>query len=184
MSTTILRRFIKEILEKEEKKPLRKLRVFDFDDTLVKTASMIHATNAKGEKFDLTPGEYAVYEPQLGDIFDYSDFSKLINPKEIKWTVRILRNILTAGSEAVILTARGDSAPVEEFIRDASLPVSQVIALGTSDPQAKAAYIESRIKDGVNVVEFFDDSAKNIEAVKLLRNKYPRVKIITRHIAH
>jgi len=150
----------------------------------VKTSSLIHVTNILGKQFDLTPGEYAVYEPQSGDKFDYSDFSKLINPQEIKWTVRILRNVLSAGGEAVILTARGDSAPVQEFLDDANLPVSQIVALGSSDPQAKAAYIETRINDGINVVEFFDDSPKNIDAVSLLKSKYPDVKIITRHIAH
>lgn len=150
----------------------------------MKTSSLIHVTNILDKQFDLTPGEYAVYKPQPGDIFDYSDFSKLIDPKEIKWTVEILRNILTAGSEAVILTARGDAGPVQEFLRDANLPVSQVIALGNSEPQAKANYIESRIKDGVNVVEFFDDSIKNIQAVRQLGVKYPDVKVITRHIAH
>jgi len=184
MSATLLRKFIRESIEKEVKKTLRKLRVFDFDDTLVKTSSLIHVSDALGRQFDLTPGEYAVYEPRMGDKFDYSDFSKLINPKEIKWTVKILRNVLTAGGEAVILTARGDAAPIQEFLNDAKLPVSQIVALGSSDPQAKADYIETRINEGINIVEFFDDSQKNIDAVSRLKIKYPDVKIITRHITH
>lgn len=184
MSTEILKRFIKEVLQKEISRSSKKLRVFDFDDTLVKTSSLIHVTNKSGYQFDLTPGEYAVYEPKVGDTFDFSDFSKLIDPKEIKWTVKILRNILTAGSEAVILTARAESEPIQQFLSDAGLPVSQIIALGSSDPQKKADYIESRIKSGVSVVEFFDDSVKNINAVNQLKLMYPEVKIITRHIVH
>ena len=38
----------------------KKLRVFDFDDTLVKTTSFIYVTNGS-KKRKLTPGEYAVY---------------------------------------------------------------------------------------------------------------------------
>jgi len=182
----MLRRLVSEIAKEEAKKlRVKKLRVFDFDDTLVRTASMVHVTGSDGKRFDLTPGEYAVYEPQEGDLFDYSDFNKLIDPKEIKWTVKILRSILSAGSEAVILTARAESAPVQEFLDDAGLPVSQIIALGSSNPQDKADYIEQRIvNDGINLVEFFDDSPKNIQAVEDLQLKYPGVKIVTRHIVH
>jgi phosphoglycolate phosphatase-like HAD superfamily hydrolase len=38
----------------------KKLRVFDFDDTLVKTTSFIYVTHADGKKQKLTPGQYAV----------------------------------------------------------------------------------------------------------------------------
>ena len=59
----------------------KKLRVFDFDDTLVKTTSFIYVTN-NGKKKKLTPGEYAVYNEKPGDEFDFSDFSKVQNPDE------------------------------------------------------------------------------------------------------
>ena len=39
----------------------KKLRVFDFDDTLVKTTSFIYVTN-NGKTRKLTPGQYAVYK--------------------------------------------------------------------------------------------------------------------------
>ena len=77
----LLREYILQSLreEKQHLNAVEKLRVFDFDDTLVKTGSLIHVISAAGEKFDLTPGQYAVYTPQEGDQFDYSDFEKLIN---------------------------------------------------------------------------------------------------------
>ena len=52
----------------------KKLRVFDFDDTLVQTNSHIYVTDKNNKKSKLTPGEYAVYEPKKGDKFDFSDF--------------------------------------------------------------------------------------------------------------
>lgn len=184
-SHRLLREYVSSILLERYKNVGRKLRVFDFDDTLVKTGSMIHVTNASGEKFDLTPGEYAVYEPLPGDDFDYSDFSKLIDPKEIVWTGKILRSIIRSGGEVVILTARAAQAPVYQFLEDAGLPAIEVIALASSDPQKKADYIEKRIvEDGVQFVEFFDDSPKNVAAVDALNGKHPGVKIISRHIAH
>lgn len=181
----LLREYISSILQERYRNVGRKLRVFDFDDTLVKTGSLIHVTNERGEKFDLTPGEYAVYDPLPGDEFDYSDFSVLIDPRVIVWTVKILRNILRSGGEAVILTARAAQAPVYQFLEDAGLPPIEVIALASSDPQKKADYIERRIvEDGVKFVEFFDDSPKNVEAVEALNGKHPGVKIISRHIVH
>lgn len=181
----LLREYIASVLSERRRVEGRRLRVFDFDDTLVKTNSKIYVTSGRGDKFELTPGEYAVYEPQPGDEFDYSDFSKLIDPREIVWTGRILRNILTRGGEVVILTARAAQAPVYQFLEDAGLPRLEVIALANADPEKKADYIERRIiDDDVKYVEFFDDSYKNVEAVNRRAAKYPDVKVISRHIVH
>jgi len=180
----LLRKFISSVL-REGRAFSRKLRVFDFDDTLVKTKSLIHVTSASGEEFDLTPGEYAVYEPSPGDEFDYSDFSRLVDPEEIVWTGRVLRRILAKGGEVVILTARSAQGPVHQFLEEAGLPPLEVIALADSDPLKKSAYIEARLVSGeIDFVEFFDDSYKNVEAVRALGPKYPGVKIVARHVTH
>lgn len=184
---SIIRSYIRTLIrEYSLRRPFeRKLRVFDFDDTLVKTGSKIHVKSVDGSKFDLTPGEYAVYAPEPGDTFDYSDFEDLIDPKAIEWTGKILRMIAAKGGEVVILTARGNPSPVQEFLKQANLPPLSVIALGDSDPQKKADYIRKRIEeDDLQHVEFFDDSYKNIEAVKKLRMLFPEVDIVVRHIIH
>ncbi len=181
----LLKKYIASVLAERGRIEGRKLRVFDFDDTLVKTNSKIYVTTSEGDKFELTPGEYAVYEPQPGDEFDYSDFSKLIDPREIVWVCQILRNIIAKGGEVVILTARSAEAPVYQFLEDAGLPRIEVVALANSDPEKKADYIEKRIvNDGVKYVEFFDDSYKNVESVARRAAKYPDVKVVSRHIVH
>lgn len=170
-------------METETKPAKRKLRVFDFDDTLVKTNSKIRVTSKFGDTFELTPGEYAVYEPIPGDQFDFTDFTKLINPKVIKWTANILRNLVSAGREVVILTARADAAPVAQFIEEIGLPPIEIVALGDSNPLKKSGYIAKRIEeDNFTEVEFFDDSVKNVKAVMDLQPMYPQTKIISRHV--
>ena len=158
----LLRQYIRALLRESPslRRPYQnKLRVFDFDDTLVKTGSMVHVTDSSGNTFDLTPGEYAVYSPSPGDQFDYSDFEKLIQPKTIQWTAKILRSITGKGGEVVILTARANPQPVKEFLQQANLPDREVIALGDSNPEKKADYIRRRIElDALEHVEFFDDS--------------------------
>lgn len=179
----LLKEYVLHTLLQENYLPSQKLRIFDFDDTLVETDSMVYVDKPSGERIALTPGEFAIYEKQHGDTFDFSDFSKLINPRSIFWTGRILRNLARAGSQVVILTARSHADPVKKFLQDSGLPNYEVIALADANPLAKAGWIEKKIiENNIQYVEFFDDSPKNIAAVRELKYKYPNVKIIVRHI--
>jgi hypothetical protein len=153
-----------------------KLRVFDFDDTLVQTNSHIYITHKNGKKSKLTPG---------GDKFDFSDFDKVNQPQEIKGVTRLLKNIVrVGGSEIVILTARGAYMPIKRYLADIGLTGIYVVALADANPQKKADWIEDKIKDGVTDVFFIDDSHKNISAVQSLSKKYPNIALKVRHVKH
>ena len=163
----------------------KKLRIFDFDDTLVKTKSHIYIKHKDGKESTLTPGEYAVYEPKDGDKFDFSDFEKVKQPQEIKGVTRLLKNIVrVGGSEIVILTARSAYKPIKDYLSDIGLDKLYVVALADSDPQKKADWIEGKIKDGVKDVFFIDDSHKNVSAVQALSKKYPNISLKVRHVQH
>jgi predicted DNA-binding antitoxin AbrB/MazE fold protein len=171
------------INEADEKK---KLRVFDFDDTLVKTKSHIYITDKDGKKSKLTPGEYAVYEPKDGDNYDFSDFEQVKQPQEIKGVTKLLKTVARAEGErkVVILTARSAYKPVKEYLKDIGLEGIYVVALASNDPQHKADWIEDKIKKGYNDVFFIDDSHKNITAVNKLKDKYPNIKMKVSHVKH
>jgi hypothetical protein len=163
----------------------KKLRIFDFDDTLVKTKSHIYIKHKDGKESKLTPGEYAIYEPKKGDQFDFSDFEKVKQPQEIKGVTRLLKNIVrVGGSEIVILTARSAYKPIKDYLSDIGLDKLYVVALADSDPQKKADWIENKIKDGVTDVFFIDDSHKNVSAVQALAKKYPKISLKVRHVQH
>ena len=163
----------------------KKLRVFDFDDTLVITNSHIYITHKNGKKSKLTPGEYAVYSQKDGDEFDFTDFQKVKQPQEIKGVTKLLKNIVKAGgSDIVILTARAAYKPVKDYLQDIGLSDIYVVALGDADPQKKADWIESKIMSGVTDIYFIDDSHKNISAVKALEKKYPNIRLQVRHVQH
>jgi len=163
----------------------KKLRIFDFDDTLVKTKSNIYIKHKDGKESKLTPGEYAIYEPKNGDKFDFSDFEKVKQPQEIKGVTRLLKNIVrVGGSEIVILTARSAYKPIKDYLSDIGLDKLFVVALADSDPQKKADWIENKIKDGVKDVFFIDDSHKNVAAVEALSKKYPNISLKVRHVQH
>lgn len=158
----------------------KKLRVFDFDDSLVTTTSFIYVTNEKtGKKTKLSPGEYAVYTPKAGDEFDYSDFQKVQNPKIIKGYFELLRRMASSGGNrgVFILTARSAYKPVYKFIKDSGIRGVYVVALGDANPERKADWIEQKVKDeGFDDVFFVDDSQKNIDAVKKRLQNYPNIK--------
>jgi hypothetical protein len=161
-----------------------KLRVFDFDDTLVQTDSKIILYKASGETIEQTPGEWAVYKPEKGDEFDFNQFQgSLNNPRELKRYTNILRRVLGAGSDGrrtVILTARQSGAQrgIREYLEDIGIDAAalELITLGSSDPESKSEWIEERIADGYDDIFFIDDSAANIAAVSALEGKYPEVR--------
>lgn len=174
----------------------RSLRIFDFDDTLVKTKSRVILKklvelddgSKEYEVEYLTPAEYAHYEPQPDDEFDFSEFDKVINPQEIEWTQKILRAVLKirGDSGAEILTARGPESQraIAEYLKESGVEGINIITLGDGDPQKKADYIyEKAISGDYDLIEFFDDSGKNIAAVKNLP-EVPGVKIRARQVRH
>ena len=164
---------------------VKKLRVFDFDDTLIKSNSKVYVTN-NGKTKTLTPGEFAIYNSTSGDEFDFSDFDKVIEPKQIKAMFKVFRNIYRAsGSRRLtILTARSVYEPVRQFFKDSGYDDVFVVALGDNDPQKKSDWIQSQIEKGYNDILFLDDSLKNVEAVKKLIIKYPDIKMDVRVVKY
>lgn len=157
----------------------KKLRIFDFDDTIAKSNSRVIVTHKNGTTSKLTPGQYAVYQKKDGDSFDYSEFKKVIQPKEIKAVTTILRNFYNAGGgrRITILTARSVHAPIKKFMEAIGIKNIEIVPLSDSDPKKKADWIEDKItKEGYNDIFFIDDSPKNIQAVSALKTKYPNVR--------
>ena len=163
----------------------KKLRVFDFDDTLVKSNSKVYVMN-KGKRKTLTPGQFAIYKKKSGDEFDFSDFDKVIEPKQIKSMFRVFNNIYKAsGSRRLtILTARAAYKPVRKFLKDVGFNDVYVVALGDSNPQKKADWIQSQIQKGYDDILFLDDSPKNVKVVKRLKQKYPNIKMDARVVKY
>jgi len=155
----------------------KKLRIFDFDDTIVSTTSYIYVTHKSGKKSKLTPGEYAVYKPRKGDEFDYSEFKSVNEPTEIKQMTNKLRKMVRdqVGKGIYILTARSAYKPIIKYLNDIGINSRKlyVIALDSADPSAKVAWVKKMInKKGFDDVYFADDSKKNIDAMnKMLKTQ-------------
>ena len=167
---------------------MKKLKVFDFDDTLAKTNSLVRIQKPSGERMSLTPAEYAKYDKEQGDEIDYSDFDSLIEPRMIRWVFNIMRRSILKGQDVIVLTARGSEVrdQISKFLSDHGAGDIEVVTLGDSNPMAKALHVSRMIEDNdYNFVEFFDDSEKNVRAVKSLSHTiHPNVEIVAHHIIH
>jgi len=165
-----------------EMSSIRKVRIFDFDDTLAKVKTKIHVKN-NGKEFILTPAEFAVYVPKKGDVFNFTEFNKIIKgATPIQKNIELLKQ--AAEDPAVrttILTARLLAFPVKYYLQTNFNLNIYVVALGDGDPQKKADYIEKQIKRGYNDITFIDDSIKNVKVVDALKAKYPEVKLQVTH---
>jgi hypothetical protein len=167
----------------------KKLRVFDFDETLVFTKSFIYVKLPNGKEKKLTPGEYAVYNEKPGEEYDFRDFYSVQEPQELKRITKVLRRIINKnkGEGVFILTARPQAVDshVQKYLKD--IGINQripVVGLQSNNPKDKANWIENKIdNEGYDDVYFADDSIKNVNAMKsMLRTK--DIKWRVQHIKH
>jgi hypothetical protein len=112
---------------------IQTMRIFDFDDTIAETEANVIVKRPPDFKPEpMSPADYAVYEPipnietedpkakknELGEIFDFVEFDKIINPTKLQHVTAIFKRLMAAGPEGrwvSILTARGPA--VKEEIR-------------------------------------------------------------------
>jgi hypothetical protein len=167
----------------------KKLRVFDFDETLVFTKSYIYVKQPNGKEKKLTPGEYAVYQEKPGEEYDFRDFYSVQEPQELKRITKVFKRIIfkNGGDGVFILTARPQAVEkhVHQYLKDIGINKRiPVVGLQSNNPKDKADWLEKKIDDeGYDDVYFADDSKKNVDAAKkMLRTK--DIKWRVQHIKH
>ena len=159
--------------------------VSDFDDTLATTSAVIYVTDSSGNTRKMSPADYAVYEPQEGDTFDYSEFDDLIDPRPIPRYVRLLRKASKSDKidKVAILTARGKVEPVAKFLKMVGMPGDiKIVALGDSNPERKKAYLKKQIEKGYTRMAFVDDSPKNVEVARELGKEHPNARVLVHQV--
>jgi hypothetical protein len=154
--------------------PVKKIRVFDFDDTLARSNSKVLYEMPDGTTGKLNATQFAQKAGELeeqGAKFDFSEFSKVVDGKKGP-VFKAIENIVKArGAEDVfILTARPANAagPIKEFM-DAlgvNLPIENIVGLGDGKAEAKARWMTGKAAEGYNDFFFVDDAYKNVKAVQ------------------
>ena len=158
-------------------KKVKKLRAFDFDDTVGTSKNKVFA-NKGNEKITLNAEEFAKRGLGLIDEgweMDFSDFNKVTEGNKGP-LFDLMKKINESKGErdVFILTARApEAAPaIHEFLKQSgiNIPLKNVIGLGNSTGEAKAQWLVGKAAEGYNDFFFADDATQNVSAVKKALN--------------
>lgn len=155
------------------------ISVYDFDDTLAFSKSKV-IVNQKGKTFKINAAEFAEKGNEIladGGVFDFSEFSKVVDGKAGPLVPRLKKAIEKFGNKNIfVLTARPvDSAPaIYEFLKGLGLeiPIENITGLANSAAQAKANWMVGKVAEGYNDFYFVDDALQNVTAVKEVLNNF------------
>ena len=153
--------------------PKKKIRIFDFDDTVAKTNSKVFAEK-EGERIELTAEEFAEKGIELidqGYEMDFTDFNKVVEGKKGPLFDLIKKLKESPGErDLFILTARAPESQqaIFEFMKamGVEIPLENITGLGNSTGEAKANWIIDKAAEGYNDFYFADDAPQNVKAVK------------------
>jgi hypothetical protein len=156
---------------------VKKLKIFDFDDTLVKSNSKVYVKKENGEIFPLSTQEYANYKLKPGEEFDFTEFKNVdINTEIIDKQFEFFKDAVQSNEDVVILTARAESDAVANYLKNKFNIDIPVISSGM---ESKANWVEKQIKNGYTDIFFMDDAIEHINNVNMLKFKYPNIRIKT-----
>jgi len=150
----------------------RKLRIFDFDDTLVTTDAKIKIPN---KNLSFSTSEFTNYEQEPDDDLDFSEFrtGELTNPRPTAFLQTAFKRIIKGDADIMILTARPNTPEIKEFLSNYVNPDRLIIVGGAETPELKKQEI-AKLLDDYDEIKFFDDSIPNIMAVRSLKS--PKIK--------
>ena len=153
--------------------PVKKIRVFDFDDTLA-TSNNVVIANRGNETIELNAEEFAERGLQLkedGWEMDFSDFNRVTDGGRGP-LFNVAKKIKEArGNEDLfVLTARAPQAQdaIYDFLKSQGLEFKKenIIGLGNSTGEAKANWVIGKAAEGYNDFYFADDALQNVKAVR------------------
>ena len=161
-------------LARKMKKPIKKARVFDFDDTVARTKSNVLYEMPDGKKGKLTAEQFAKKGEMMeaeGAVWDFSEFNKVVDGKKGPLFEVMKRMKDAAGDrDLFILTARSsEAAPaIHKFLKEMGIdiPLENIRGLGDSSPYAKSDWIIEKAAEGYNDFYFADDAKSNVKAVR------------------
>jgi major membrane immunogen (membrane-anchored lipoprotein) len=170
------------------------LNIFDVDETLFHTKAKILVKKGGKVVRSLDNVQFNKYKLKSGEEFDFAQFrsAELFNKtstpvtKMVDLAKRLVRK-QSALDQSIIVTARADFDDKKLFLktfRDHGIDIDNIYVerggnLGGDAPHVnKQIIFNNYLKTGrFEKVNLFDDSAKNLDVLLQLKNKYPTVKM-------
>ncbi len=150
------------------------ISVFDFDDTLAFSKSMVIVNMPDGTTTKISPAQFASEAELLeqnGAEFDFTEFEKVVKGRKGPLADLALKRQDKFGSgDIFVLTARPQASAVsiKKFLDGIglNLPIENITGLANGSPDAKALWVLDKTAKGYNDFYFADDALANVQAVK------------------
>lgn len=176
---------------------MKRINIFDLDSTLIVTNSKIKIFDQKTGNLisALSPEEYNNYVKQDNHILNFDDFQNMELLKQgriINWVFQILKKSINKGRDVGIITMRPNQRQLYSFFHSMKIHIPRENIFTVSDPkqfdlsipgeQRKLLAMKKFIERGYTKIRFFDDHKANLDIMKSLGDKYPKVDIKTKLI--
>lgn len=189
---------LRQLLKDKHNSLLKKLVIFDIDDTLVYTQTKIHVVKNDRIIKSLTGHEHANYKLGPDEKFDFGDFE---DPKEFfeKSVPNIpminqLKNDIDTGNKVVMVTGRGDFHDDELFLdtfRKFGINMNKVHVFragkltGNFPTHVKKKIIIKELleNDDYQKVIMYDDLKDNLNSFIDLKKEFPNTKFYAWHVS-
>ena len=166
-------------LARDPNKKEKGISVFDFDDTLAQTNSMVIVKMPDGKTMEIDATRFALESADLeaaGATFDFSQFNKVIDGKKGPlFDLATRRQDKFTSKDIFVLTARPQEAAIaiHAFLKGMGLniPMKNIVGLADGRPEAKSDWIIGKAAEGYNNFYFADDAYKNVKAVQDVLNQ-------------
>jgi predicted secreted acid phosphatase len=167
------------------------LEIYDIDETLFKTNSLIYVIKDNEIIKKLTNSEYNSYSLLEGESFDFSEFrmaEKFYSESQpIQEQIDSVKNALELGKEVYFVTARANFDDKELFLdtfRKYGIDIDRIrieragnITEDFSGPVKKKIIIRNILRTKkYSTVKFFDDFCDNLKEFYSLNNEFPNTE--------
>lgn len=184
-----------DFVDPKRKEKYDAITIFDVDDTLVVTQSMIRVTDTHTkETFELTPAQFNEFEKKAHHQMDFSDFQNLDILKAGKLIEKIfdvLKDTMAKNRRVGIITARDNKELIYQFLLHHGVIVNPKYIFAINDPsigftgtvaeKKKQAFYEL-VKMGFKDFIFYDDDKENIRLANSVGKEIKGVTIKTKHV--
>jgi hypothetical protein len=148
------------------------LHIFDFDDTLAHTDSIVKVTRGD-QALELDSHAFADYSYHPGDELDFSDFGRVKGELIAGPLALLFKASQQADADVYIVTARPPEAieGIQRFFSDNNLKPPPIYA--TSGSKGKIPVLSKLLSSGIyRRVIVYEDSMPNIEALAEVAKDY------------
>lgn len=174
-----------------------KLVIFDIDDTLVNTNTLVNVVRDGRVVKQLNSHDFTHYQLQPGEEFDFGRFRDarefFTQARPIPGMIRQLRQDIATGNRVIMLTARSDFNDREVFLdtfRQYGIDMSKVHVYRAGNLNIKAATEEKKKiilqhllgKTHYDKVIMYDDSVPNLNAFLSLAQDHPWSRFYAWHV--